>query len=55
MSLTFKLIEIVKNRVVATFRVDRAAQDDNALADKMEKQIMHIHLRQRFRNLMSMS
>lgn len=53
MSLTFKLIEIVKNRVVATFRIDRAAQNDNALADKMEKQIMHIHLRQRLQKAMT--
>ena len=37
----------VKKRVVATFRIDRAALNDNALADKIERQIVHIRLRQR--------
>lgn len=39
--------KIVKNRVVATFRIDKAALNDNALAEKIEKQIVHIRLRQR--------
>lgn len=39
--------KIVKNRVVAKFLIDRVALGDNALADKIEKQIVHISLRQR--------
>ena len=39
--------KIVRKRVVATFRIDRAALNDNALADKIERQMVHIRLRQR--------
>ncbi len=39
--------KIVKNSVVATFKVDRPALGDNVLAGKIEKQMGHICLRSR--------
>lgn len=45
--------KIVKNRVVATFRIDKAALNNNALADKIEKQMVHICLRQRLQKAMT--
>lgn len=45
--------KIVKNRVVAIFSINRVALNDNALADKIEKQIVHIRLRQRLQKAMT--
>lgn len=45
--------KIVNNRVVVSFKVDRVALNDNALADKIEKQMKHINLRSRIRKAMT--
>lgn len=45
--------KIVKNKVVAIFKIDRVALNNNALADKIDKQMNHIDLHRRIQKAMT--